>query len=177
MNLVPPRHSGQVCSHALALTTTSSRMTTCVKTRARGKRPVLPPCPKEVTTSRGYDSVFSLFFYYDRNVGKTQLPWLTMHAAPSHAPHTPHSLPSTAVVLWCARCAFRLGWATSGAYVRCVRGHGLFATCYVYTRNVAQSRLQQNVRRVGDEASRADILAGCRTRQDTMRPMIISTCQ
>ena len=36
----------------------------------------------------------------------------------------------------------------------------------------AQSRLQLNVWRVGDEASRADILAGCRTRKDPMRPLI-----
>ena len=109
-------------------------MTTCVKTRARGKRPVLPPCPKEVTTSRGYDSVFSLFFYYDRNVGKTQLPWLTMHAAPSHAPHTPHPLPSTTVVPW--RAPFAWGWATSGAW--CARRSRTrpFATrtCYVGVR-------------------------------------------
>jgi hypothetical protein len=39
----------------------------------------------------------------------------------------------------------------------------------------AQSRLQLNVWRVGDEASRADILAGGRTLKDTMRPLIIGT--
>ena len=87
----------------------------------------------------------------------------------SHAPRTPHSLPQ-----YCGRpvtCAVRLPPGVE---------HFRSLVCAAFEDTVEDTdcgsltqRNQDYVWRVGDEASRADILAGCRTRKETMRPLIL----